>query len=276
MQRIKILPEACYEFIPLSREDLKCAMKNNKTVTGFVTKIDHDKNIIEVKFADDVYAILPFDEASIYHLEGFFFTSGLVLDYLINHTIRVKVTYVSDDESEEIYVSRKKSMEEALKYLSDCSSAYCHILQIFKKYAFCDIGCGIRGFVKQRDVCRARIDDIAEIMSENSFKWMNIIKENNRSFYMSYRTTFRPYSTKFYHPGDKLKVTVNKPLDNPTQDESSVGYFVSVTPQVVGILDIPANQSLPEYGQTIICEVKSATAAGLKLRYLYELPEAVL
>lgn len=275
MLKSKILPESEYTFKELSWLDIENAWRDAETITGKVTDILADKQILIVflgksENGGDIMGILPFSEVTIY---PFKYSSNpnrvlpLQIATLKNKLIRVKVAYIKD---EYIKLSRKANMLNAIEHIKECEFGFFDIQSLTEKMCFGDIGDGVVGCISIKNVSKSRIMNVCERLHKGDKTWTKILSfnEERQSFFLSYKETFKEYNSKDYKPGDTISCTVCTPVD-----AAHSGYFVEVTPQVSGIVDANNLTPILAYGDSVECIIKTTNKNGLKLRYLRHLPK---
>lgn len=268
--KAQIFPEVTYEFVSLSRKSIETAYEEYQTITGYVEGILADKEILRVKLGEGIFGTLPFSEVSIYpfnyNSRSKFSNIPVQVYTLLNKVIRVKVFKITDND---IILSRKANMIQALKHLKNCTTVRFHIASLGQTIAFGDIGDGICACLKSKDVCKARIRNISEYFHKGDVIWTNIVNVNyTNRFLVSYKATFAPYDPADYQVGDVYRVRVLDPVD----DDIS-GYYIDAFPNVSGIMDASPDMPLFYYGERIECSVRNARPSGLKLKFLRVLPK---
>ena len=237
------------------------ACKENKTVTGIVVAIMQEELI--VKFGD-IQAHLPFAEVTMYPLtysknkERKF---PVQICTLLHKKVRVKVIEVNKDE---ITVSRKKNMIEACEVLKNCETVHCKVTNLAPKNLFCDIGDGINSILNIKEINKGRSQNVADFFHKGDlFSAKILFFDDLGRFNISYKAMFKEYSPEDYFPGDALECRVFCPVDN-----RMTGFYVSITPQVSGILDVTPWMPALKYGQMLEAIVKKAGPKGLTLRFV--------
>ena len=275
MLKSKILPESEYTFKELSWLDIENAWRDAETITGKVTEILTDKEVLIVLLGKsdnggDIVGILPFSEVTIY---PFKYSSNpnrilpLQIATLKNKLIRVKVAYIKD---EYIKLSRKANMLNAIEHLKECEFAFFVVQSLTEKMCFGDIGDGIVGCISIKNISKSRIANVCERLHKGDKTWTKILSfnEERQSFFLSYKDVFREYDPKNYKHGDTIVCTVCTPVDS-----SHSGYFAEVSPQVSGIVDSNNLTPILAYGDKIECFIKTTSKNGLKLRYVRHIYE---
>lgn len=260
MKKAKILPEICYEYTPLSLEEIFKAYQNNDSVTGYVEQLLVDEQIVVVRLGVDILAHMPFSEATIYPIVSKKPIPANIA--CINRKkIRVKIRGISKYP---VTVSRKDNMAEAFELLSSCELAKLHVTSTKKLTAFGDIGCGILAHVYSNEICRTHIQSAEEYFNPGDLVDVAIIRGHiNYQFDVSYKRTFEPYNPEDYAIG----MTVRGKVRDWFQGPNCPGFYVSLTPQVSGIMN--ARNTLPDikYGTDVVCTVSGVGAKGLHLEF---------
>ena len=262
----KILPEACYEFKPLTIEDVLEAYKTNTTITGLVVKVRSDALI--VKLGEELFGTLPFEETTIY---PFTYSTNkkkplpLQIYTILKKQIRIKVTSInfSTDSEDNIVLSRKANMIEAVERLSKREYVLFKVTSLTPSLVFGDCGDGICGRITISEVTKSRIQNVAEYFHVNDELIVKILNmdELNR-FNLSYKERFPEYNPKQFMVGDSYVATVPAPVD-----QAHSGYFVCINPQVTGIMDADTSMRF-QYGERVVCRVKRVCNKGLKLTFV--------
>lgn len=263
----QILPESSYKFTELSYEEVKNAFEQGQTITGRVVKIIASKSELLVRLGHELFAHLPFSEVTIYPFQ-YSQNSNRHLPVniciLLNKNIRAKVIEIDDSN---IILSRKQNMEQAYNYLTTCSAVMFHVTNTSTFTAYGDIGDGITARLKIRDVCRARIRNISEHIRQGDTKRVIILNsDDEKRFNVSYRKTFKAFQTDDYPEGMAVQGIVNEAVDDMCS-----AFFVTISPQVSGIMDV--NSWNPElfYGDKVECRVTKTSSKGLHLSFMKKL-----
>ena len=256
-----IKPEICYDYTPLTLDEVKHAHDRGETITGIVESISAETKEIMVKLGKDIMAKIPFDEATIYPLRYSKNAQSSIpsnIYFLLHHKIRAKVTSITQDD---IILSRKKNMEEALHEVKKLPVAKMHITDIIPKTAFGDIGEGITGKLFINDVCMCHIRSVRDYFKRGQIIDVAVMNcDSDNQFAVSYKQTFDPYKKEDYKVGEQLICKVGDYI----QVAATSKYYANVTPQVRGILFIDQRVHL-NYGSEVNCVVTGATDKGLYL-----------
>lgn len=264
MKMSQIFPESCYTFKALSRSEVVKACESNLTVTGHVEKILADTQELLVTFGNNLIAYLPFSEVSIYDYE---YSKNpnrplpINVCILLGKNIRTKVVEVTDNR---ITLSRKKNMEEAYQYLTTCTSCMFHVTSLSVFNAFGDIGDGITARLNIREVSRARIRNIGEaIRKGDTMRVILLDYDHTKRFRVSYKQTYKEFSQNDFFEGMAVRGVVNEPVNKTYKS-----FFVTLSPQISGILEV--NSWAPElrYGDVVDCAVSKVTEKGVTLTFL--------
>lgn len=260
----KILPEIHHKFRELTIEEVKEAYENGDTVTGFVDSISLEKEQVSILFGQDIMATMPFSEATIYPLRYSKRSQSKLptnIKCLLKRKIRVKISSITADE---IIVSRKKNMMEAYNHLQDCRQVSMYVTEVIPRTAFGDIGEGVTGKLFINDVCRNHIHNVGEYISERSTIDVVITGyDDEHRASVSYIKAFKPYCKEDYMVGDIIQVTIGDWIK--VADTSA--YYVSITPQVAGIMNVNRNLYL-DYGSKAECVITGAGNKGLHLDFV--------
>lgn len=260
MQTFK--PENGKDYKNLSCTALYRAFSENKTVTGFVTKIDAENETIKVHLGSGHMALLPFSEASIY---DFTYNSRSPLPVqiytLLNKHIQVKITQF-ESEPGVILVSRKQNMRIAHDYflkLPKYSQVRGIVVSNTDTTAFMDIGAGIVGTVHINEACVFRASNISDYLPKGTDATVKKLGINENSYFILSNKELDREDLKDYF-GKTFTAIVDAPVVNTNIN----GYFVHITPQLKGIMDAPKGIYLPE-GAEVKVLVHNYSRRGLKL-----------
>ena len=258
-----LLPESQYSFRTLTLNDIKNAYEKNLSITGIVDELSEDDPELIVDFGG-ISAHLPVSEVTVYDFIYPLDKSKSIpiqIYTILGKKIRVKVTSMEDNK---IYVSRKANLIAASDYLNNCEISNCQVTSLTSKYAFCDAGDGICSIIRITDICKTRIKNVSEYFHVGDCFSVKIIgADNKRRFLLSYKDMYKKYSKDDYKIGDCVSCTVKSPVEN-TPD----GLYVSITPQVCGILNVkPWNPTL-NYGDNIEASIVKVKDQGLKLKFI--------
>lgn len=266
MMNSRLLPEACYDLEDLSLNDVMIAYETRTTITGFVEKILPDALL--VKLGENLFAHLPFSEVTIYpfkYSKNTNRTLPIQICTLLHRKIRIKVTNI---EGNKITLSRKQNMICALEHLSKCTFIYFHITSVDRGKCYGDCGDGIIGCVDIRDVSASWLRNMNEYFHKGDKIWVKVLNTDSLGqFILSYKDVFPKYNPYNYKTGDHVIGSISEL--NAQKD----GFFVNITPQIRGIVDISDNMPKLHYGQFVECYVKKPTADGLKLRFIKVMEE---
>lgn len=248
----------------MTMNELTKIMNSNEFVVGFVEDIDSDNRILKVHLGNNIYSILPFDEATVYPLKykGNQNYPIQILN-LLNKRICVKVTSIEDGN---IILSRKANQIDAYNYLSNLDTFNFHVINIHGRMTFGDVGSGILGVMYINELCKSRIRDPHEIISNNSdiiVKKIDCDDDRDFQFTVSYKQTFPKFNPKDFPFHTVVEGFFNEPVD-----ELYSGYYVHISPQVTGICDRPSGIIGFEYGKRAIFNVRGYHKQGLKLDFL--------
>ena len=248
---------------PYSNQDFVNFVMKNTTVTGYVERIDTENSELLVRIGENI-CHLPFDEVTIYPLtysKNTERTIPIQICTLLHKKIRVKVVYINDSE---IFVSRRKNMIEAVSIIKKYKIVYCRVNNLSAKYCFLDIGDGINAILNIREISKCRANSTSEFFHVGDKFSAKILSydELNR-FSVSYKKMYKKYDMNDYIEGDCHVCKVYSPVD-----EACSGFYVSITPQVSGILDVTSWMPPLKYGDSVEAIVTNANPKGVKMRYV--------
>ena len=246
----------------LTLEQIALAYYTSTTITVSVETILEDRREILVRLNQDMYGVLPFEEATAYELspvsEGY--SLPLEISLLAKRNIAVKVDYINSDG--EIYVSRRKNQIEAAEYLSTCDVVTAYVYHINENFAFCDIGDGVCGSVHISNVCATHIRRVEEFLSHGEIRNLKILEpaEFPKKFDLSYKAMAKRHKIA----RDEFVTGIIK---EAIYSESKItGYRVAINPATVGIVDVFPSTPELKYGMRVRCLVWGSSPRGLKLR----------
>lgn len=267
-----LLPEREHKLTELSSDNddvINNIIEENKTVTAFVEEIKDNELIARL---GSYTCHLPFNEVTIYPLT---YSKNTERKYpvqictILHSIIRAKITHI--DENGEIYISRKKNMQEAVETLKNCKTVFCKVMALSSKAVFCDIGEGVNAMLNIREITRSRIKNTSDYFHVgDKFSCRVMGFDDLNRFLISYKEMFKKYNPEDYQSGDSLECTVYSPVD-----EKISGFYVSVNPQVSGILDVTSWMPTLNYGDKVEAIVTKSGEKGLKLRYKKVIANAV-
>ena len=255
-------PESGKDYKNLRQSELCQAFNDNKTVTGFVTKIDAENETLKIHLGSGNMALLPFSEATIY---DFTYNSRSPLPVqiytLLNKHVQVKITHFQP-ESNIIFVSRKQNMRIAYDYflkLPKYSQVRGIVVSNTDTTAFMDIGAGIVGTVHINEACVFRASNISDFLPKGTIANEKKLDVGENSYFILSNKELDRDDLKGYI-GQEFTAIVDAPVVNTTAN----GYFVHITPQLKGIMDAPKGIYLPE-GAEVKVLVHNYSRRGLKL-----------
>ena len=263
----KIMPESLYPREELSLDKVREAYESGRTVTGWVKAINADNQVLIVQLGKDLFARLPFSEVTIYPFRYSKKSTSLLptnIKCLYHRQIRAKIIAVNGNE---IVLSRKKNMEQSYNHLCTVDHAKLFITQVIPKSVFGDIGDGLVGKMYVSEISKAHIQKASEYLHPSqAIDVVMLGSDEEMRFATSYRQTFPEYNPNDYPIGTIIKCKVGHWIE--VADVSK--YYMSVTPQVRGIMQINAHIYL-DYGTTVECLVTGANEHGLFLDFIKEL-----
>ena len=261
----KILPEACCDTRKyLSFEQCIVSYKENQTVCGTVVSYNNEEEYLTVRLGCELFAKLPYSEVSIYPLKYSTnpeYKLPFQIYLILNKRISAKILSIKGDE---IILSRKNNMLEAFEELKKYTYLHFYVTSVTQSDVFGDVGAGISARIPRCKLCKSRIRSAEEVVCVGNNLLVKVFSYDyeNMRFTVSYKDTFDKYNPNLYHSGEKITCIVNEVVD-----DSATGYFVNVTPQVVGIVDNLYDMPKLNYGDKIDCIVTRATKKGLHLRF---------
>ena len=254
---VKLMPEHDYSFNLLTREEIT----EGSAITGFVEKILPDKKIVRVRLGIGLVADMPFSETTIYPLRYSTKRESAIpsnIWCLLKKRIRVKVIKITPDE---IFVSRKQNMQDAFEKLQNITSTKMYITEVIPKTAFGDIGDGIVGKILINNVCRCHIQSVRDYLHRGqSIDVVIMSTDAEQRFNVSYKDACKPYNPDDY----KVGMTIVGKIGNWIKVTKVSEYYVNISPQVSGILNINKHMHL-DYGTDVECLITGVGDKGLFL-----------
>jgi len=267
MHQTTYLPESTYTIDPsIDYRKLESLYIHNSSVSGIVTRLDQNKKLLEVSINENLTAKMNFSDATIYPIYNDNGELSPNVYRLVGKKIRAKIT---DFYTNDIFLSRKENMLEALKHIKTktiFNSA--RIVGFSRMCAFIDVGEGIIGKSYGKDFSIVIYKDIHDLgLKIGDIIPVKVIEffENDNRFELS-RVDVLPSHYDYFTPGDVLTCKVFGNVENDPHQE---GYFVLIDSTFCGIVDSP-NVKL-DYGDLIIATVKKLKDDGLKLNFLEKL-----
>jgi len=264
MRKSEILPEICYNYKALSLEEIFNAFVDKQTVTGRVEKLLPEQQIVVVRLGDEIVSHMPYCEATIYPLRyPKNLTSSIPANIysLVGKNIRVRITGIGGHF---IKVSRKASMISALENIYKSELATFHIKSVEHKCAFGDVGAGIIGRMIIDEVCRTHIKSIKEYFKPNAIIPIKILEiTEDKCANVSYKQTFQPYNKQEYTVG----MVVRGKVCDYIRNSKNPGFYINISPQVSGIMDVKSGQKQFKYGAMVECLIRDASEHGLHLDF---------
>lgn len=253
------LPESMYE-IDSTMDFKKIQFINNfkLSLTGIVIRENSRDEYLEVLIGENLTAILPFSQATIYptHKEDGSISPNIY--ELVGNKIRAKIISLNNDK---IILSRKENMIEALENLKKQTEFELAVITGFSKQsAFFDVGAGIQGRSHTKDFSLIKFHDIKDIgIKKNERVPVKVIEflDDEMRFNLS-RVSALPSHYDHFWEGDRVVATVFNPAPN-----SNGGHFVLIDNTWGGIVNPSATQI--EYGDKIVACVHALSENGLKL-----------
>lgn len=259
MQDLKaFLPEALYESsISLSEIELF------SSVSGIAIRFDSHNREILVSLGNNVFGIIPEDEATIY---DFTFPEGKIIPYqifsIIGKKIRAVVIGIRNDGL--VILSRKRSMLQAWNALFEGKIVNALILKIIPTGIFVDLGNGLTSFVHVIDCSNSHYDNLNIWFKVDSCTPVKIIVKSKDNYFIlaSRKEAFPSYNDakNLVFKDDIITVRITG-----RPESLKDGYFCEFTPRIVGIID-----TLNTYneGDLVKGYVKKITQKGLKLNLI--------
>jgi len=263
-----LFPESTYRVDEkMTRKKLLEAYEKKLSITGFVKSFDNDSSgCFTVNIGGEFIGIMPKADSTIYPIykEDGTFTGEF--SNLVGRTIRAKVLYVNDENSDPyVFLSREKNMKEALESIKRSSEiSKATIVGFSEKTAFVDIGQGILGRILAKDFSYCYYQNIKDVGLEkgDSFpvKILNFDRETSK-FDLS-RLACLPTAKEVLTPGDLCIAKVFSAVYN--NPNTNYAYYVCMKNYLCGILD----SKIPlRYGEEVLVKVKKISPKGAHLKF---------
>lgn len=232
----KFLPESeCLLTQVTSRQDLVSYLGTEINVKPIY--YDSESKTLEVSTYYNEHFILPYDEISIYPLISFVDskTPKEIRKLFSQKILSVKVC--RDTISNEIYLSRKENMKDALQYFKDNIGCTCYakIIGSIKKICFLELGAGIVGAIYIQEISNSYVDSVNIFVESMTYDTIKVkilgLKSNDSTkFVLSYKACLEK---PVYNVGDCL---IGK-VKNYISESNHSGVFVELHPLASGILN---------------------------------------
>ena len=174
--------------------------------------------------------IIEISELSIYPLT-FFEPDSIpkALPKLFGHCITAKIIGFSGNV---FFLSRKSSMEDALKEIRNGQILDAHKISCLRKKVFLDIGAGINAILPIKEVSSVYIESLMPVFENTDFITVKVLAESTDHKNKFIVSSKRVLPQKEISKGD---IVLGKPI-NLLPDET--GIFVELSPSQSGIVDI--------------------------------------
>lgn len=238
-----------------------------KTCIGRVVRYDKELGCLFVYLGGGKIGIIPEKEVTIYE---YTYPHGDTnyTPYQISSIVGKKITAKIMGISSGIYVlSRRKTIKEAYKQIASKANknVRAQITAIYDCGLFCDIGNGVIGLVPISYCSACRIEEIRKYFSVGDTIKVKIIEigtsKDNYRITLSRKDAFKELAINPAAPKEGDICTGKIGLPVRTDD----GYFVEITPTIVGIVDVPYDVPHIKEGTQASFYVKKVTEKGLKL-----------
>lgn len=259
-QKQTFLPESLYSMdYDITLEKINILYQTQTPIIGTVTRLDIENQMFEVHLGNCIKSYMTFSESTIYPV---FKEDGSISAYigsLVGKKIRANILSIKDNN---IYLSRKTNMENALKVLANSTKIpYAEITGFSKLSAFMDIGEGLTGRCYGKDFAQTIYKNIRDIeIEEHSLISVEIQNYDPETKYFNLsRVSLLPKVSDFIHEGDLVTCKVYTQLDD-------IGYYTLIDKQFKGILD--SSYERLYYGDIVTAKVKKMSARGPHLKFI--------
>lgn len=233
-------PEKFYEPTNASYENLEKIKNEDGIVTGFATQWDFEKRALIIHLGNDFIGIIPENELT---LEPLKYVQDIPVQAKAKFSKKIcaKITHIDGNI---VYLSRKSLQCDALTSLKNGNTYKVVITNIVPFGVYVDVACGITAFIHSSELCATRRRSISELHMHTGDEINAMIIKTVPRICMSYR---RCMKSPLLFKGDTVKGIVRTPVN-------STGYFVELSPNDVGILDVKPSEKIP-YGTKISCKI---------------------
>lgn len=210
------------------------------------------KQCVIAYLGNDFKSEIPLNEFSIYpvtHEDGFLAPS---VYSLIGKNIHVSVLAISEDNT--IVLSRKAAMLKAFNFIEQCGTqtVTCLITSISNYGLFVDVGFGISGLIRTRDLAVSRVANPADLgFRPKQFIDAQItsVDPSKHQISLNHKDLFESEAYSLI-PGDIVQVLTLSPVN-----ENEDGYFVYLSPNTDAIMNPPDGVKIP-YGSKALAVVR--------------------
>lgn len=249
MSKKRFLPEGSYSLdSKMSLEKIVRAKEKNNFLVCKVVSVDLKNSLVKVDLGNGFEGKIPLDEFTIYPEKDSLNQVTPSVISLVGRNICACVKEIVPNCY--IRLSRKENMQKAVKFFSSKigDTVDCQITSVISFGVFVDVGSGINGFIKLKNLTRTKIED-ATILG---FKKGQIIKvkilsiNDDCKINLSYKELFDDLSQSL-SPGDYVSCIVLNKI------EGTDTYFAYLNPNSLAILNCPLNLS---YGTKVTAWVR--------------------
>lgn len=219
----KFIPEGWNEKkITYTKEELKSAYENKKTLQGIIDGVDYNHNVY-VDLGNKAKGIIPENELGIISKN--------------NKYVQFKIKDI-DEKIDKYILSRTDVKNESLEWAINLNEGdvVCGIVRNIKPYgAFVEIGGGVSGLLYVNDISVARMKSPEEKLSigqKIDVKIKSIDKENKK-FYLSYKDMLGTWeeNAKEFYEGSIVSGTVKETA------KDKCGVFIELKPNLIGMCE---------------------------------------
>lgn len=264
-----LTPEKDVRPIKINKKDLLLSLIVEKPIVS--AQVDYwseAKRGVKVHFGDNLEGFIPESECTI---EALKFKNDddvpVQILYMAGKQVTAQVERY-DSQTNTLILSRKASMQEARKLISEGEQIKGRVINVTQRSIFVDCGSGNIGRISSRDFSMTNFENLKdseyEFGDQISVKVLKITDErivlSKKELYPSY------YSMKNqFQKGQKVDVIVaSKFTDSDKKDNYRYSYFVEIEPNVTGMIN--TNKPL-KLGEVVKAEIVAVKRRGLKLRY---------
>lgn len=260
------MPERDVRPIKVGKNALLLSLMSEKPIVS--AQVDYwseAKRGVKVHFGDDLEGFIPESECTIESLKFREDNIAVQILQIIGKKVTAQVEKY-DSQTNTFILSRKASMQEARKLISEGEQINGRIVNMTTRSIFVDCGAGNIGRISSIDFSMTNFKNLRDsghrIGNQISVKVLKAdekIALSKKELYPSYHTL-----KSQFHEGEKVDVIVaSKFTKTDLKDNYLFSYFVEVEPNVTGMLN--TNQPL-KLGELVKAKIVAVKRRGLKLK----------
>ena len=250
---VKIQPERFYNLSNVSLNDIKLG----DIVTGILSRYDASSKVAYVELGKTV------GEIELFNFSASTFPNTIEAErnlfFKLNTAITAEVIDIFDDT---VLLSRKNIQIKTIEKLTNSigKNLTASVETIYPYGIFVDIGNGINSLLSSQECSSTKFYNLNNLTSIGKFIEVKLTNYDGNFFFVSRKEAQK---SSYLTTGQTCWVTVGSPVDNAT-----TGYFVEVTPDLPGIMDVPPGIILRE-GSLCRATFRKYTPKGAKLNFTF-------